>query len=184
MSDERPGFTHYSSFISHHSFRQHLYLRNVPILLREIESVSDDEERIDREADVLRFEIDFAGGGFIEKRRGADHRGAATLNVAMHFAHREAAVDDVFDDQHRFAAHVELRFFENRHHAGRFFLTSVARDLNEIERDFATDRSHQVRTEKDAAFEDAERDHLRAGEIFFDFLTHFRNAFFDLRARD
>src|SRR5436853_7703647 len=85
-----------AAFSSHAScrmplLRQYLYLRNVPILLREIESVSDHEQRIDGEADVFGLEFDFACGRFVEERSGADHRGAAALDVAVHFAHGEAA---------------------------------------------------------------------------------------------
>src|SRR5205085_6463835 len=160
----------------------HLHVRQVPILLRVIESVPDDELRLDREADVLRLKLHFARRRFVEERRRLHDDRSTALDVREHFLHRQTGVDDVFDDQHRLAVHVELRLFQNRHDAGREFLVAVRRHLNEIERcEFERDVPHQIGAEEHRAFEDSEDDQFRAGEVGADLPSHLRNALIDLR---
>src|SRR5581483_2903527 len=65
-----------------HLIAENLNLRDVAIALGIIESIPDDELRLDRESDVVRFEIHFARFRLVEKRRGLHHRRAAALDVA------------------------------------------------------------------------------------------------------
>src|SRR4029079_13283846 len=79
---------------------------------------------LDREADVVGRELELARLRLVEERGRAHGRRAAAGDVAVDLAHRQAAVDDVLDDQHRLAVHVELRLLEDRHHSRRRLLVS------------------------------------------------------------
>src|SRR6266849_6858953 len=166
------------------SVGEHLHLWDVAIFLREVEAVSDDELRLDREPDVVRGERHFSRFWFVEKRGGLHGRSTAALDVAEDFAHRKAAIDDVFHDQDRAAAHVELRLLQNGHDTRRILLRSVGRNLDKVQSDIELDVADEIGTEEDRALEDAESDEVRPGKIGTDLLPHFGDTTVDLLTAD
>ena len=69
--------------------RQHLHFRDVAVLLREVQPVADHELLLDREADEIGREGDLACLRLVEEGRRLHFRGAAALDVVVHFADGE-----------------------------------------------------------------------------------------------
>ena len=164
--------------------REDLDLGDVPVLFGVVETVADHELRVDREADVIGLELDFPRGRLIQKRGGDDAGGAAALDVAEDFAHRQPAVDDVLDDENGLAVHVELRLLQDGDHARRILLVPIRGNLDEVECDVHADLAHQVAAEEHRALEDAAGHQLGALEVFGDLAAHLSHPLVDLFLAD
>src|SRR5437868_13055855 len=128
-------------------------MRQVPIVLRIIEAVADDEVVLDTEPDVLDLDVDLAPRRFAEKARRAQRLRSARAQNLLQIHQRQPGVDDVFDDHDVAALERGIEILQQPDLAGTGRALRVARHRHEIERNKAVYVANQIREEHERALE-------------------------------
>src|SRR5215212_2388851 len=108
-------------------------VRKVPISLREVEAVADDELVGDVEPDVSNIELDLLDAFFAQERSDLERRGLAPREVLQQVLQCEAGVHDVFDDEHIAVLQVVIEVLEDAHDTRGLGGRAVGRHRHEVE---------------------------------------------------
>src|SRR5215211_1320325 len=135
---------------------QDTHVGEVPIPLREVEPVPDDEAIRDLETDVADGNVDLAALRLRQECADLERGGPARPEVAHQVREREPRVDDVLHDEDVAVLERDVEVLEDADDPRRVARSPVAGDGHEV--DLAGDRqlAHEVGHEEDRALEDAD----------------------------
>ena len=158
-------------------------VREVAVQLGVIETIADHEFIGYIEAQVIDAEGDcgVTSCRFVEQGTDA-HAGRLALGeLRMQIGQRQAAVDNVFDNQHVFARNIHIEVFEESDNPIRMGAAPVARGSNEVNRERQVDVTSKVDHKDGATFEDANEDNVGAAAVIVgDEFAQFGDAGFEL----
>src|SRR5262245_28123291 len=137
-------------------FLQDADVRKVPVALREVEPVTDDEPIWDLEADVTDGNVDLPPRRLRQERADLERGGTPRPEVAHQVRERKPGVDDVLDDEDVAVLERDVEVLENADDARRVTRRSVAGDGHEVDLARNSQLAHQVGHEEDRALEDAD----------------------------
>ena len=125
----------------------------VPVALGHVEAVADHELGRDGEADVAQVEVDPLLALLDQQRADLHALGLAGREVAPQVVERQAAVDDVLDDQHVAALELGVEVLDDAHHARRLRGAAVGGHGHEVDVDRQGDGPAEVAHEEHGALE-------------------------------
>src|ERR1044072_1890169 len=88
---------------------RHSNVRQVSIHLTNVQSVPDYKVIRNREADVLRVDLDLVTFWLIEQRSDGQRTDFTRTKDVRHIVQSQSGVDDVFDDQHIFCSEAYIK---------------------------------------------------------------------------
>jgi hypothetical protein len=150
-------------------------VRQVPVLLGEIEPIADDEPVLDLEPDVVDRHVDQPARRLAQQARRAQVTRRPGAEDVLHVVEREARVDDVLDDYDVAPLERALEILQQLHLARRSRARAVARDRHEVERAVAGHRAREIREEDERALEHGDEVHP-VGMIAVNLVRHFTHA--------
>src|SRR3989442_2762745 len=103
-------------------------VRQVAILLGEVEAVADDEPIGNLEADVLDLHVDLPPRRLTQQAGRPQRLWTARAEDILQIRERETGVDDVLDDDDALAVEGRIEIFEETHLAGAGRALGVARE--------------------------------------------------------
>src|SRR5688572_4222116 len=104
----------------------------VAVALRVIEPVADDEQVLDGKAQVIDLDLDLLSRRLVEERAQLDRGRIARHEVLLDVLHREACIDDVFDDEDMLALDGFLEVEGDLDDTRRVGLVAVALHTEEL----------------------------------------------------
>ena len=105
---------------------QNAQVRQIAVMLREVQSVADNEFVGNFKAAVIDFHVDFAARRLVEQRADFDAGGLLVEEIIDEVIHCRARIDDVFDEQDVAAFRVVVEVFEDVDLAGGVRIRVVA----------------------------------------------------------
>ena len=134
---------------------QNANVGEIAVVICVIEAVADDEFVGDLEAAHVGLVALRVPRRLVEEGDGRDGRGIARAEELAQVLHREAGVDDVFDDDDVAAGDVVVEVLDETDDAGGLGRRAVAGDGDEIHVDRAVHAAAQINVEKRRALEHA-----------------------------
>src|SRR5581483_3931645 len=127
-----------------HGLLQDTDVAQVAVILREIESIAYDEFVGDLETDIRHLDRALSAIGLIQQGRDAQRFGAALFQYVDQVVQRDAAVDDVFDDENVMAFNGYVEVLRHFHLAGGRLVPAVAGDAHELDTSGRFDGPRQI----------------------------------------
>ena len=162
---------------------QHPDERQVPIPLREIQSIADDKKVRDFKTDVICLDVLRPAARLVEHHADFYPTRFERLDFGQHAAHGFAGVQNVVHQQHVTPAHVQPQFLGENQFA-RFRAEAIAGNAHEIEPQRQVEMPDQIRQEHDRAVEQGNHHHFASAKIALDFVRHHPDAAGNLAFRD
>ena len=103
--------------------------------------------------------------GLVSSAQTSSEAGAAGSQGAQQVLQRQAAVDDVLDDQDVAALQRGVEVLEDAHHAAGLGGRAVGRDGHEVDLAAGLEVAHQVGQEQERALEHADQQQVLAGVV-------------------
>src|SRR5438105_6465539 len=162
---------------------EHANERQVAVALREVESITDDEEFGNGKAYVIGSDFFNAVHSLFQQHAGFDSTWLQLPHFAQYAMQRSARVEDVVHEEDVAATDVQAELLREDQLAG-LGAEPVAGDADEIEAERQGEAADQIGEEKDGAIEDGDDDEFASGEIALDLCRKGFDAAGNLALRD
>src|SRR5918996_736992 len=160
------------------------HVRQVPVLLGEVEPVPDHEHRGNLEAFVADIDVDPLDLGLLHERAHLEAGRTAGPKVLEQVRQRQPRVDDVLDQQDVLVLDVVVEVLQDANHAGGLGGRPVRRDRHEVEPERQADVPGQVRHHHEGAFQHAHEEEILAAVVLGDPVAELADLGLDLVAGD
>jgi hypothetical protein len=162
-------------------------IREVPVLLREVEAIAHEELVGDREPDVADGKIlDEPAVRTVEQRDGRERRGVAEAQRLAKVVEGQPGVDDVLDDQHVAPGDLLVKVLQEADAgvAAGIGIGPVGGELDEVEGMRDRNRTREVGDEDEARLQRRDEQRLQAVVVADDLAPELADACRQLLARE
>src|SRR3990170_1688865 len=146
-------------------------VREVPVLLGEVQPVADDEVRRDLEAAVAHVDLDPLDAGLPEQGADLQTRRATAAQVLEEVVQREARVHDVLDEQHVAPLEVVVQVLQDPDDARGLRRGSVRRDGHEVHLDRQPHVAREIGHHHEGALQHADEQEVAALVVLGDLVS-------------